>query len=119
MSREGGEEREKTACKLLKITTTRNFARISIWANHGLNIEDFGSGIVRAPPGRAEEHNICLQVGSQHHEVSAHEFYLIRHAVHLSVVARKTELLRININSDHCKQKSKQTHRLTWTVNAT
>lgn len=106
MSREGGEEREKTTHKRLKITTMLNFERISVWANHSLDIEDFSSGIVGPPPGRAEEHNICLQVGSQHHEVSAHKFYLICHAVHLSVVACKVELLRIDINSNHCKRTS-------------
>lgn len=100
--REGGEEREKP-------TTRHNRERISVWANHGLDVEDFGGGVVGPAPGRAEEHHVRAQAGRQRHEVPAQEVDALGHAVHLRVVARQPQLLGIDVDGNHCPREMANT----------
>lgn len=76
--------------------------RISIRADHGLDVKDVGGGVVGAPPGRAEEHHVGAQAGRQRHEVPAQEIDVLGHAVHLRVVPRQPQLLGIDVDGDHC-----------------
>lgn len=97
--REETEEREKP-------TTRQSLERISIWADHGLDVEDLGSGVVGPAPGRAEEHHVGAQAGRQRHEVAAQEVDVLGHAVHLRVVPRQPQLLGIDVDGDHCPRET-------------
>lgn len=103
MERTGdGEEREGRGGEMEKPTTRHNLLRISIWADHGLDVEDLGRGVVGPAPGRAEEHHVGAQAGRQRHEVPAQEVDVLGHAVHLCVVPRQPQLLGIDVDGDHC-----------------
>ena len=37
--------------------------RISTKGDHGVDVEDFGRGVLRATPGRTQEHHVCTLEG--------------------------------------------------------
>lgn len=84
------------------IIASCNLERISIRADHSLDVEDLGCGVVGPSPGRAEEHDVGAQAGRQRHEVPAQEVDVLGHAVHLGVVPRQPQLLGVDVDGDHC-----------------